>query len=246
MPYVVRWPSTSAGQWNTLLGQQLHHHPSQQHYVGSCAWLITRFENAWLVFLTVKCPFRNFAYGDANETESSYRGGELVPTVDSGNGQKWKPMYRLHQWLDIQREVGSPDWSHKHEYVELPLRDKEPELEHWLSFLLNCALVVQAHGLSVGISRLHMFLMSIFQCLVQHTRCHLVGSSCWGDMGVSLKKGTTDSETNYKLVVHPREEIHIISWGAIQVLRNADGGGGGVTFSGKKHYEGIRGHSGVT
>ena len=28
--------------------------------------------------------------------------------------------------------------------------------------------------------------------------------------------------------------------GAIQVLRNADGGGGGVKFSGKKHYEGVR------
>ena len=27
--------------------------------------------------------------------------------------------------------------------------------------------------------------------------------------------------------------------GAIQVLRNADGGGGGVWFSGKKRYEGI-------
>ena len=28
--------------------------------------------------------------------------------------------------------------------------------------------------------------------------------------------------------------------GAIQVLRNADGGGGGgVNFSGKKHYEGV-------
>ena len=28
--------------------------------------------------------------------------------------------------------------------------------------------------------------------------------------------------------------------GAIQVLRNADGGGRGVTFSGKKRYEGVR------
>ena len=27
--------------------------------------------------------------------------------------------------------------------------------------------------------------------------------------------------------------------GAIQVLRNADGGGGGVRFSGKKRYEGV-------
>ena len=27
--------------------------------------------------------------------------------------------------------------------------------------------------------------------------------------------------------------------GAIQVLRNADGGGGGVLFSGKKRYEGV-------
>ena len=27
--------------------------------------------------------------------------------------------------------------------------------------------------------------------------------------------------------------------GAIQVLRNTDGGGGGVGFSGKKRYEGV-------
>ena len=31
----------------------------------------------------------------------------------------------------------------------------------------------------------------------------------------------------------------MINYGAIQVLRNADGGGGGVRFSGKKCYEGI-------
>ena len=30
-----------------------------------------------------------------------------------------------------------------------------------------------------------------------------------------------------------------IALGAIKVLRNADGGGGSVTFSGKKRYEGI-------
>ena len=28
--------------------------------------------------------------------------------------------------------------------------------------------------------------------------------------------------------------------GSIQVLRNADGGGGGVNFSGKKRYAGVR------
>ena len=50
-------------------------------------------------------------------------------------------VYELLQLLDIQREVDSPDSSHKHEYGELPLQDKEPELEHWLSFLLNCAPV---------------------------------------------------------------------------------------------------------
>ena len=33
--------------------------------------------------------------------------------------------------------------------------------------------------------------------------------------------------------------IPAMSKGAIQVLRNADGGGG-VRFSGKKHYEGVR------
>ena len=28
----------------------------------SCVWSIARFENAWVVLLTVKCPFRNPAY----------------------------------------------------------------------------------------------------------------------------------------------------------------------------------------
>ena len=39
-----------------------------------------------------------------------------------------------------------------------------------------------------------------------------------------------DSELIYSLIFHE---------GAIQVLCNADGGGG-VTFSGKKHYGGVR------
>ena len=99
-----------------------------------------------------------------------------------------KPVYKLRQWLGMMREVARPDRSHKHEYGELPAQDKELALEHRLSILQNGAPVFQAHGLSVGISRLHMFLMSIFQCLVQHTRCNLVGSSCWGDVWCFQKR----------------------------------------------------------
>ena len=37
---------------------------------------------------------------------------------------------------------------------------------------------------------------------------------------------------------HPQKDVTAL--GAIQVLRNADGGGGGgINFSGKKHYEGV-------
>ena len=40
----------------------------------------------------------------------------------------------------------------------------------------------------------------------------------------------------------PNDKTYIgasTAFGAIQVLRNADGGGGGVNFSGEKHYEGV-------
>ena len=39
----------------------------------------------------------------------------------------------------------------QHEYGELQLQDKEPEFEHWLDFLLNCAPVFQTHGFGVGL-----------------------------------------------------------------------------------------------
>ena len=84
------WTSTSSGQRNTQLGQQPHHHPSQQHYVGHVfdrlPGLKTYESSYWLwsvpsgILLTCR---------DANETESLYHGGELIHIVHSGNGHKW-------------------------------------------------------------------------------------------------------------------------------------------------------------
>ena len=41
------------------------------------------------------------------------------------------------------------------------------------------------------------------------------------------------------IISHRPMIIMRVKYGAIQVLRNADGGGGGVRFSGKKRYEGV-------
>ena len=65
--------------------------------------------------------------GDASETESSNHGGELISTVHSGSGQKWKTSVKASSTTGyIQREVGSSEISHKHEYGELPLQDMGP------------------------------------------------------------------------------------------------------------------------
>ena len=78
--------------------------------------------------------------------------------------------------MDVQREVASPDTQNKHQCGELPLQVKEPELEH--RFLNNGAPVLQNHDLSVGLGCFHMFLVRLFQCLLQDESCHLAGTSC--------------------------------------------------------------------
>ena len=57
---------------------------------------------------------------------------------------------------------------------------------------------------------------------------------------------TMNSPSKYDsnlLIIHNLylgKNVRFVKYGAIQVLRNADGcGGGGLWFSGKKHYEGV-------
>ena len=73
-------------------------------------------------------------------------------------------------------EVASPNRSHKHEYGELALQDSLLNYMHQSARLVGsvvlCWSPLTSHVLGVYFSMVD----------VQDTNCHLVGSSCWGDV----------------------------------------------------------------
>ena len=92
-----------------------------------------------------------------------------------------KPMYTLRQCLNVQCEVASPNRSHKHKYVELALRDSCPQL-------YSCSTMNQSARLVGSVvlcwSPLTSRVLGVYFSIVevQDTSCHIVGSSCWGDV----------------------------------------------------------------
>ena len=110
MPYLVCWSSTSSGQRNTQLGNQLNHHPLQQHYVAMTRLLDRE------VCLQESCLHVGMQVRQSHHiTEVNWYPSYIVVMVISET-----TVYKLRQWLGIRREVARPDWSCK------PMHDNEP------------------------------------------------------------------------------------------------------------------------
>ena len=96
-----------------------------------------------------------------------------------------KPVHTLRQCLNVQCEVASSNRLHTLEYGKLPLQDSN---DHNFKFPVELCTRLSGGSCMGSVvlcwSPLTSHVIGVYLSMVevQDTSCHLVGSSCWGDV----------------------------------------------------------------